>query len=195
MKKELKTLEEIRIYSDPYRIQIMSEFQKIGRPATVKEVADSMNEVPAKVHYHVKKLESIGLVSLVDTKLINGITAKYYEPFDGEISIRKSEFDEALHPVFQSETQKLLNNIFEEGKKRFLLANQHPEPNGTLMNQSVYLTKEEAKELVELIKDYCNRHQTDDKSVPREKFDILFAIAKSPEPEQDGINKKEPSSP
>ncbi|GIP54096.1 ArsR/SmtB family transcription factor [Paenibacillus vini] len=195
MKKELKSLEEIRIYSDPYRIQIMNEFQKFGRPATVKEIADSLGEVPAKVHYHVKKLESIGLVSIVDTKLVNGITAKYYAPFKGQIAIKKSEFDEAVQQVFQSETQKLLFNLFEESKKRFLRANQGPSPEGTLMTHDVFLTKEEAAELTALITEFCEKHQHNDTSAPRENYEVFFTIAKNQGPEHSGENKKEPSSP
>lgn len=195
MKKELKSLEEIRIYSDPYRIQIMNEFQKIGRPATVKEIADSLGEVPAKVHYHVKKLESIGLVSIVDTKLVNGITAKYYEPFKGQIAIKKSEFDETVQQVFQSETQKLLFNLFEDSKKRFLQANQGPAPEGTLMSHDVFLTKEEAAELTALINGFCEKHQHNDHSAPRENYEVFFTIAKTQGQEHSGDNKKEPSSP
>ncbi len=39
-----------------------------------------MGEVPAKVHYHVKKLESAGILKLQHTKEINGIVAKFYQP-------------------------------------------------------------------------------------------------------------------
>lgn len=195
MKKELNTLEEIRIYSDPYRIQIMTEFQKIGRPATVKEIADALGEVPAKVHYHVKKLESIGLVSLVDTKLINGITAKYYEPFQGQITIKRSEFDDTIQQVLMSETQNLLGNLFEESKKRFLRANSGSKPEGTLMSHDVFLTKEEAQELVTWINDYCSQRQHNDPSAPRENYEVFFTISRSPGSEQSDPNKKEPSSP
>lgn len=40
--KVLSTIEEIKIYSDPYRIQIMNMFHRQGRPSTVKEIADLM---------------------------------------------------------------------------------------------------------------------------------------------------------
>lgn len=195
MKKELKTLEEIRIYSDPYRIQIMNEFQKLGRPATVKEIADLLGEVPAKVHYHVKKLESIGLVTLTSTKLVNGITAKYYTPFEGQITIKKSGFDEAVQQVVMSETQTLLHNLFEDSKKRFLAANNGPKPEGTLTSQTVYLTKEEADQLIALISDFCDSRKRDDGSNSRDKYDIFFTMAKQQGPDHSAANKKEPSSP
>ncbi|PQP89629.1 helix-turn-helix domain-containing protein, partial [Paenibacillus sp. AR247] len=53
--KELSTIEEIRIYSDPYRLKILSCFQKADQPMTIKDIADKLGEVPAKVYYHAKK--------------------------------------------------------------------------------------------------------------------------------------------
>lgn len=177
---ELKTLEEIRIYSDPYRIQILNAFHKFGRPATVKEIADKMEQVPAKVHYHVKKLESIGLLTLVDTKLINGITAKYYQAYKGSVKIKKSEIDETVHQVFQSETTKLLSNLYDENKKRFLQANQQQKPNGTITNTELQLTQEEFDELNQLILDFCKAHERKDKTEDRDMYELFFTITKLP---------------
>lgn len=177
--KELKTLEEIRIYSDPYRIQIMNEFLRLNRPATMKEVADAMQEVPAKVYYHAKKLESIGLLELVDTKLVNGITAKYYEPFKGQIHIKKSEMDGAIKQVFQSETEKLLSHLYDESKRRFLKASRLAPPSAKLTSPSVFLTKEKAEELFQWVNDFCERHQDDNKSPETELYEIFFTIAKN----------------
>ncbi|MCM3699961.1 helix-turn-helix domain-containing protein [Paenibacillus macerans] len=177
--KELNTLEEIRIYSDPYRMQIMNEFLRLNRPATIKEVADVMREVPAKVYYHAKKLESIGLLQLVDTKLVNGITAKYFEPFKGQIHIRKSEMDEAIQQVFQSETEKLLTHLYDESKQRFLKASRLAPPSAQLTSPSVFLTKEKAEELFQWINDFCEQHQDDKKSPDAERYEIFFTIAKN----------------
>ena len=74
----IETDEEIKIFSDPYRMKIINAYIKAGQPMTVKGVADMMGEVPAKVHYHVKKLISIDILRLDHTEVINGITAKYY---------------------------------------------------------------------------------------------------------------------
>ena len=119
--KELTTLEEIKIYSDPYRLQILNTFFKLDRPATVKEIADEMGEVPAKVHYHVKKLERIGLLSMVATKEINGIVAKYYEAFSGMIQIKQPDLPDnpSSHDLIRSEAFKLLSELYEQNKERF----------------------------------------------------------------------------
>ena len=70
--------EEVKIAWDPYRLRIMSIFRISDEPLTVKQVADKMGEVPAKVHYHVQKLLKIDMLELVKTKIIRGIVAKYY---------------------------------------------------------------------------------------------------------------------
>lgn len=186
MKIELKTLEEIRIYSDPYRIQILEEFHKFDRPATMKEVADAMHEVPAKVYYHAKKLEKIGLLKLVDTKLVNGITAKYYEPFKGHIYITKKELDEPVKQVFQSHTEKLLNTLYEKNKIRFLKAAQADTPSTQLTNTNVYLNKKQADELFQWIGDFCEQHKDANKSPDSESYEVFFTISKS----EDSSTKK-----
>lgn len=182
MKIELKTLEEIRIYSDPYRIQIFDEFLRFKRPATMKEVADAMHEVPAKVYYHAKKLEKIGLLKLVDTKLVNGITAKYYEPFKGHIHITKKELDEPVKQVFQSHTEKLLNTLFEDNKKRFMKAAQADTPSTQLTNTNVYLTKKQVDELVQRIYDFCEQYQDANKTADTESYEVFFTIFKGEDP-------------
>lgn len=74
----LTTLEQIKAYSDPYMLKIITYLRNNQESATVKEIADFFGEVPAKVHYHIKKLEKAGILELVKTKEIKGIIAKYY---------------------------------------------------------------------------------------------------------------------
>lgn len=145
---ELKTAAEIKIYSDPYRMKIMNTFNKMGRPATSKEVADAMGEVPAKVYYHVKKLESIGLVKVVETREINGIIAKYYEAFQGDIKLKQSDIEPALKKVYLSETQKLIQEMYEQNKQKFLGSiDGKQKTSGFLTIDSLYITAEEAAKL------------------------------------------------
>ncbi|WP_178020619.1 helix-turn-helix domain-containing protein [uncultured Paenibacillus sp.] len=180
--KELKTLEDIRIYSDPYRLQILDTFKQLNRPATMKEVADTMGEVPAKVYYHAKKLERIGLLQLVDTKVINGITAKYYEPYEGAIHIKKSYFDDSLKQVALTETEKLLSNLYDESKKRFLKSSRSHTSSGQLSSDHVYLTPQEVEEFQEWITAFLKKHQTKT-SEESKQYEIFLTVAKSSETE------------
>ncbi|GIO66800.1 helix-turn-helix domain-containing protein [Paenibacillus sp. FSL M7-1455] len=176
--KELSTIEEIRIYSDPYRMKILSHFQRMDHPATIKEIADDMGEVPAKVYYHAKKLESIGMIHVVSTKEINGINAKYYEAFKGAVRIKRDDgADEAAKKIFISETQKLLSDLYEENKQRFLKAQSMDQPHGNLTHSEVYLTEEEAKEFFEKINRFVEEHHKR-KHEGQEKYDIFTTITK-----------------
>ncbi|WP_459954246.1 helix-turn-helix domain-containing protein [Paenibacillus pini] len=173
----LKTIEEIRIYSDPYRMNILERFQKAERPSTVKEIADKMGEVPAKVYYHARKLESIGLLKLVSTKQINGITAKYFDAFKGAVQISRSEMDTNMQTVFLSETQKLLSDLYDKSKQNFLDARSVDNPKANLINGEVYLTDEQAKEFFEHISAFLDKHR-DKTSESQERYDIFNTIAK-----------------
>lgn len=179
---ELKTLEDIRIYSDPYRLQILDTFKQLNHPATMKEVADTMGEVPAKVYYHAKKLESIGLLQLADTKVINGITAKYYKPFDGAIHIKQSYFDDSLKQVALTETEKLLSNLYDESKKRFLKSSRSESSSGQLSSDHVYLTAQEAEEFQKWVTAFLKNHQTRT-SEDSKPYEIFVTLAKSSETE------------
>jgi len=177
--KTLRTLEEIRIYSDPYRIDIMKEFEKIARPATVKEIADMMGEVPSKVYYHAKKLISIDLLTIHHTEQINGITAKYYQSFQGTIAIKRSEVDETIQHIFLSEAQKLVEDLYSKSKNKFLSLSSVDNPHGKLGNSEVYLTNTEAEEFFEWINQFYNKHQKK-KNNDQEKYDIFTSIIKIP---------------
>lgn len=160
--KVLTTLEEIKIFSDPYRLQILNIFNKLDRPATVKEVSDEMGEVPAKVHYHVKKLEKIGLVYLVSTKEINGIVAKYYLPFSGTIEIKRQDAqnEPSANELMRSETYKLLSELYEQNKERFF--KQVKNSNKTfakMTNNTLYMTDEEARNFFQEVTNMCEQYK------------------------------------
>ncbi|MDT0122396.1 helix-turn-helix domain-containing protein [Paenibacillus sp. RRE4] len=181
--KVLSTIEEIKIYSDPYRIQIMNMFNRQGRPSTVKEIADLMGEVPAKVHYHVKKLEKIGLLTMVSTREINGIIAKYYEPFSGEIHLRhKDEEDEnsPLKQVFRSETLKLLNEMFEQSRQRFMNHAEHDrQEKRFISDMTLYATADEVEELYQNIVELCKPYLTkDEQKSDHQVFQLFTALSK-----------------
>lgn len=74
----LDTLEEINIVSDPIRLKII---MTLGvTPKTAQDLSDALGVSRSKIHYHLKILEQNGIVEVVDTELINGITQKYFLP-------------------------------------------------------------------------------------------------------------------
>ncbi|WP_160692368.1 winged helix-turn-helix domain-containing protein [Clostridium sp. C2-6-12] len=163
----LTSVEEIKAFSDPYRYKILMCFYNMKRPCTVKEIAVALDEVPANVHYHVKKLEKVNILKLVHTKEINGIIAKYYEPTAKSFNI--NSLDQMVEPVKKlilSESKQAISQIYDDSKNIFL---NHMEnspdskhtKNSTLSMENLYLTENQAKEFAEYIKNFMENHCND----------------------------------
>lgn len=112
----LTKIEDIKIFLDPFRGKILKIIKSNGNPMTVKEIADNLEMTPANVHYHVKKLEAIGVLEIKHTKEVNGIIAKYYGVTADTITFKTDDVDkntvDSLKPMLTSE----LTAFFDEAK-------------------------------------------------------------------------------
>jgi len=147
----LSTDKEMKIFSDPFRLQIISAYRKVTEPMTAKAIADILDVAPSKVHYHVKKLLEIDILELDHTQVINGILAKYYkltaDEFRLEVSDKSGDLD-----VIANQTIQVFHNVFEEYKSilykttNALLNDENaPRGKGTFLSSiDIYLDNEEA---------------------------------------------------
>lgn len=174
--KTLNTVEEIKIYSDPYRLRILKTFLDFGRPATVKEVADRMGEVPAKVYYHVKKLESIGLVSIDHTEIINGIVAKYYDSYSGQIEIKAAEIEPEMRSVYWSNVRRLIAEQFDQTKETFLNRVNGDGDTGRFMQNILYMNPEEAEELFRQVQKLFEPYERKRSGEEVKAYDLFLAL-------------------
>ena len=148
--RSIETDEEIKIFSDPYRMRIINAYIKAGQPMTVKGVADLMGEVPAKVHYHVKKLISIEILALDHTQLINGITAKYYRLTTDSFRVAYQNTSDQK-ALFDSTTNMILSVVDEfktDIAKNADYVKGHPSnnpaaKNGFFTKETLYLSAED----------------------------------------------------
>lgn len=186
MKKEvrlIRTDEEFKILADPYRMKIFSVFQENSEPKTVKQVADILGEVPAKVHYHVKKLLSIGILELNHIKVINGINAKYYRTTadtlqfnvrdDLKGAAKALQVDQITKVTFYS-IDSFKDDIIERSEKVKLFEDGVVENDGYISNSKLYLTAEEYKELMNYVKKFVEDHS--DKNEGAKKYSALFGL-------------------
>lgn len=163
-KKELTTNEEIKVFTDPYRLKILDCLYKNDTPKNVKEVADHLGEVPAKVYYHVKKMESADIIRLVYTREINGIIAKYYEPTAKNFEIKGNE---NIKKSVKGQVANLISSLYDESKTAMLMQiegstlEKFP---GSINFSSVYLTEDELKEFQQFIKDFLVKYEKEDKN-------------------------------
>ncbi len=73
---DLQSIEQLRAVADPLRIRIYEALS--FKPMTATQVGEELDEPAPKAHYHVRELERLGLVRLVETRERGGILEKYY---------------------------------------------------------------------------------------------------------------------
>nr|WP_245690152.1 winged helix-turn-helix domain-containing protein [Sediminibacillus albus] len=73
----LKTFEQLKALSDPFRGQLMMRLME--KPYTGQQLAAQFNLSRAKIHYHLKELAKNDLVEIVKTEEKNGIIQKFYQ--------------------------------------------------------------------------------------------------------------------
>ena len=148
----LTTLEQIKAYSDPYRLKIITYLRNNQESATVKEIADFFGEVPAKVHYHIKKLEKAGILELVKTKEIKGIIAKYYYLTAESFNIEGNQIKKEAKQVYKSQILNILSEYYDSSEDSI-----------GFNYKNIYLNEEEFKEvnrqMRELVKKYERKEE------------------------------------
>lgn len=75
---ELQTTEQMRAISDELRQRIVEAM--LDRPLTATQVGERLGIPATRAHYHVRELERVGLVRLVETREKGGILEKYFQP-------------------------------------------------------------------------------------------------------------------
>ncbi len=150
--KVLKTTEEIKAISDPYRFKIIATFSSFVDGATASQIAEKLGEVPSKVYYHIKKLEKAGILEVVNTEIINGIVAKYYKPTAETFTIEADD-ENSPNPFLKSETEKMLKSVYNESLSKLSQAIEVKSTVGYPMVSSaneIYVTPEDLEELKEV---------------------------------------------
>lgn len=110
---EIENIDQLRAVADLLRLRIIDLLQK--QPMTVTQLGEMMGESPAKMHYHVRELEKVGLLKLVETREKGGILEKYYQPIARELSV-----DRALLSAPSDESQTMLRTLLNQITEGFL---------------------------------------------------------------------------
>jgi len=84
-------LETLKVLSDPLRLQILEALDI--EPQTANQVAHKLGLPVSRLYYHLNQLESIYLIEVVETRIVNNIIEKLYWLTSEEIDIDKNLFD------------------------------------------------------------------------------------------------------
>ncbi len=84
-------LETLRVLSDPLRLQILEALDI--EPQTANQIAKKLGLPVSRLYYHLNQLESIDLIEVVETRIVNNMIEKLYWLTAEEIDIDKNFFD------------------------------------------------------------------------------------------------------
>ena len=159
---DLQNLEQLRAVADMLRMRIVDTLRE--RPMTVTQLGEMLDIAPAKIHYHVRELEKVGLLRLVETREKGGILEKYYQPIAYDFTVPKA----LLLSAPPDELLATIDSLFEQTRLSFrralrkMLAQKDQESDTTLAFLPLYLTEEEqstlGKQLEELLRPYTIQH-------------------------------------
>jgi predicted transcriptional regulator len=164
-KIRLTTKQELNIYMNPIRQQLLRQLNINKDPMTPKMLADKLNISASGVQHHIKKLMSLGLIERDHTEMINGITASFYKPIQVTVQIGLEQEDDTTQQrkVFmQNSLAKVYEGFCEQLAKRAEREEKAEADNlqqwGDILSGVVYLKEKESKELIKLIMTYIEQH-------------------------------------
>jgi predicted transcriptional regulator len=186
---EIETVEQLRAIADLLRLRIIEALDK--RAMTVTQVGEELGVAPAKIHYHVRELERVGLLKLVETREKGGILEKYYQPVAHEIGVSK-----ALFSAYRDESDAMLRTLLNQLVDGYIQAFRHaatsssPERNTamSLLLSQLYMTREEQRKLIEQF-DELSRVFAQRRGIEGER-EIIFSALLYP-PEAPAVEQKE----
>jgi putative molybdopterin biosynthesis protein len=74
--ERLRDFEQIKLLADPRRLKVLR--QLMTAPASLTQVGQAIGEHPAWVRHHLKLLEQVGLVEMVETRVTSGVVENFY---------------------------------------------------------------------------------------------------------------------
>ena len=174
----LETLEQLRAVADDLRLRILERLAL--QAMTVTQLAGVMGEVPAKLHYHVRELEKVGLLKLVETREKGGILEKYYRAVAKGINVPDTLF-QGLPP---DEAAAALTEIISPFFQGVIRTAQHilrtqawddPEQALHLSPEYYWMTTDEFRQLLKHIEGLLKPYKVR-RGIEREREQALLMI-------------------
>ena len=102
----------LKVISDPIRKQIIDVLY--DDPLTASEIADEINFPKDKIYYHIKKLQSSGILIIAESEKVKGITQNKFINAAKKFEIDESLLGDQPSPLIkESKTKSVKKNIDE----------------------------------------------------------------------------------
>jgi len=104
----------LRVLGHPLRSAIVRE---LGRPRSVKEVADRLREPVARLYHHVRLLEDHGLIRVASERKAGSNTERVYQ-----VAGRRIHIGSALRDLVEASASKDVQALVDGATGRFMAA-------------------------------------------------------------------------
>ncbi len=177
----LSTKKELEIYMNPVRQKLLRLLERSRVPMTPKQLSEKLEISPSSVQHHIKKLSSLGLVELDHTKMINGITARFYKPTYVNVQLgldHPNENNLYKEVLVQEQIARTYEGFLTQTKKyqeRYNSAEPESTENlGDILTGVIHLSEGEGKEFLKMITDYLDQHAI--QSVEKSPWEYAFIL-------------------
>ncbi len=158
----LETIEQMRAIADEMRQRIAEALGQ--QPMTITQLGKLLNETPAKVLYHVRELERVGLIVLVERREKSGALEKYYRAVAKNLNIseallQRTSPDETIAAVsaaLQNVTRSFITALASMLRKQSFERADFP----ALEGAQVWVTDEEYLQLLKQINTLVEPYRT-----------------------------------
>jgi len=187
----LETVEQLRAIADPLRLRIVGALSL--RALTATGLGDVLGLPANKAHYHVRELEKVGLVRIVETREKGGILEKYYRTVAESLLVPGSLLQTMPSDESLATTSDVLQHFTQGFLRAFAHALRRPDwdsYNLTLSPAYLWVTDDEYRETMDTIYAALTPYrERRGRNGEREHAFTLFAYDTSlarDEPEADG---------
>lgn len=176
---KLETIEQMRAIADELRQRIVREL--LTEPRTVTQVADILRLAPAKVHYHVRELERVGLLKQVFTREKGGILEKYFRPVARSLFVEEHLLQQTRPEEYIELTSHILGDVRTSFIDALSRTVEHPQEHDfmTLRLSHLWITPEEFTELKHDI-EALERRYADRRGIDGEREVSFVVVANEP---------------
>lgn len=181
----IKEYDQLKALSDPFRVKLM--IRLVEKPYTGQQLSEILDLSRARIHYHLKELEKLGLIEIVKTEEKNGIVQKFYQSVasgfypDSSMLPHKEEITETKRHLMYGMLDRTMARVLSAPPEAFEQAGPEDPSEWNILATSLELkvTEEQFKSFIDgylkLIKEYQNIAK-DNKSNPDVNYYYLTAF-------------------
>jgi DNA-binding transcriptional ArsR family regulator len=182
----IRDYDTLKAIADPLRAQIVELL--IHDPLPVGQVAQRLGLAPSKLYYHFGLLEKIGLITVVETRMVANIAEKIYRATGSHITIDPSllnfhtdEGKETINTLMISTLDTTRDDILRSLQARYAMLDEGSQRHPRAVNVSRMLSRmsdERAQEFHQRIVGLMNEFDEADAgpAAPGEPAPITFAL-------------------